>query len=172
MEINPVFSLPIQQTNNPGESDLNWFDSGSVPGYSLLNTIQGDVTVNHAALRIVADVSPPSGVSPVSNSPAVDLMATEITGIAAAAIHFSNLVNSVLSSFNFPGLDDLSYPSLTGLSIQLPSQDPVATTVTDTPSGVLTTISSLLSANDAAFTAGPVSGAGNNRSLDAGPVVR
>ncbi len=166
VEINPLFSFPIQ----PGSSSVlpGWGDD-SVGAYSLLDTIQADVSVSQASLRVIADIPLPTGIQDHTDvTPDVELTATQLTGIAAAPIHFFDLIDapSTANSGNFRTTLDLEVTQLPGLSIQLPSHVAVATTVSNTPAGATTVISTLLSDSDTSFTAGPVVVAGTT-----GPLV-
>jgi hypothetical protein len=157
VEINPLFSLPIQQVATNGVVP-GWTAAGG--GFSLVDTIHADVTVGNATLRVIGDIPLPAGVQPPASLPDVHVTAGQITGIADATIRFSDLadspsINSFSGSF---GLTlDINALQLPGLSIELPSHAAAKTFVDNTPAGITTAISTILSASDTTFTAGPIS---------------
>ncbi len=166
VELNPLFSLPIGAATSVFTSEVSYhllglpgWTSGNAAGFSLLDTIHADVTVSGASLRIVGDIPLPIGVDPPSSTPEVHLNGNQITGIAGATVHFSGLLDLTFNSFftNWGSSLDMEVPQLPGLSILLPGHGTAPTIVDETPSGISTLIGSVLSASDAAVTAGPIS---------------
>ena len=137
---------------------LPGWTSGNAAGFSLLDTVQADVTVSNASLRVIGDIPLPAGMQPPQTLPDVHVDGGQITGMAAATIHFSNLLN-VTSNSNFAGwgMNDIDIAQLPGLSVLLPGHAAAAALIDDTPAGITTAIGSVLSSSDAALTAGPIS---------------
>ncbi len=120
----------------------------------MIETIQAEVTVNNAALRVIADIPLPPGSPGAGSRPDVVVASERITGIAGASIHFSNLADSVFVGSVFQESLDLLTNRLPGLSIQLPALASVDTTIQDTPSSATTHITNVLSSSNATFTDG------------------
>lgn len=160
VEINPLFSLPIgTHTTAAFEPIYNFpgWGRGHTGAFTLLETVQAAVTVDNAALRVIADIPLPSGWAGGGERPDVRLTGSQLIGIANGTIHFSNLSNSVSAKNAFGFLDITSSGmQLPGLSIQLPADDDVAITISDTPAGATTVISTRLSASDSQMTTGPI----------------
>jgi hypothetical protein len=167
VEINPQFSAPTTGSlyvylpyNGSAYPDLGLpgWSSGDVLGYSLLDTIHAPVTVTGGALRVIGGVPLPAGVQPPAIAPSVHLGSNQIIGLAGAPILFSGLADV---PFTLPlsrgGYADLETPQLPGLSIELAQNSAVATYVDDTLAGITTNLSTLLSASDAALSAGAIS---------------
>jgi hypothetical protein len=166
VEANPLFAAPTSgglslgvPYNGGGYTDLGLpgWSSGDPLGYSLLDTIHADVSVTGGALRVVGGIPLPAGVQPPAMPPDVHVAANEITGLAGAPIHFSNLVDTPSTAFlSRGGYLDFEVQQLPALSIELAQNPAVTTYVDDTPAGVTTNLSTILSSGDAALTTGPI----------------
>ncbi|HEX4415646.1 MAG TPA: putative Ig domain-containing protein, partial [Lacipirellulaceae bacterium] len=166
VELNPLFSLPLANPTLVGTAEqifslhgIPGWTSGNSAGFSLLDTILADVTVTGASLRVIGDIPLPAGMQPPLTLPDVRASGNQITGIAGATVHFSNLldVTSTSTSAGWGGNLDMEIAELPGLSILLPGHAAAASFVDDTPAGITTAIGSVLSSSDATFTAGAMS---------------
>ncbi len=165
VEINPLFSQPTSLAMGIFDTSINnqSFAIGSHPGwggghtggYSLIDTVQANVSVSGAALRVIGDIPLPVGSPPVGSRPNVTIGGSSITGIAGAAINYSNLADSVIpGSFTFNSQLDLNALNFPGLNVQLPAHYPVDTTVQNTPAGATTHVSTVLSSANNTYTNG------------------
>ncbi len=166
VEINPLFSLPTTSAaivlfNNQSLIPYPGWNTVNAGGYSLRDTIQADVTVSNAALRVISDIPLPTGMTGPASLPDVHISGSQITGIGTGNINYSGLVNDPFAnestSFGpFGGDTDMGTSEFPGLSIELPAHAPAKTFVDDTPSGVTTLIDTMLSSSASTTNAGPI----------------
>lgn len=165
VEINPLFSLPTSLAMGIFDTSINnqSFAIGSHPGwggghtggYSLIDTIQANVSVSGAALRVIGDIPRPVGSPPITSRPNVTIGGSSMTGIATGTIHYANLADSVLpGTFTFNSQLDLNPLRFPGLNVQLPAHFPVDATVQNTPAGATTQITTVLSSANNTHTNG------------------
>ena len=121
---------------------------GGLPGWgnitggdNLLTTIQGDVTVSHVGLTIYANVA---GLAAPSTVPPVVVTDTQITGIAGATIHYSNLADG----YEFITLSGslIQISQFPGLSIRMPTYGMASVQIQNTPGGATTELDTLTNA--------------------------
>ena len=140
VDVDPTFSqnaasLPLATPGGlPGWGNI-------VGGNSLLTTLLGNLTVSHVGLTIHANVA---GTGSPGTPSQVVVTDSQITGIAGATIHYSNLADGYemvsqqgeLNQFNqFPGLM-IRMPTYGGDDVQ----------IQNTPAGVTTEVNSLTNA--------------------------
>ena len=121
---------------------------GGLPGWgnvtggnNVLTTIQGDVTVSHVGLTLHANIS---GSAAPATVPQVVVTDTQITGIAAATIHYSNLSDGYEFITQSGSLVQVS--QFAGLMIRMPTYGIASVQIQNTPGGATTELDTLTNA--------------------------
>ena len=140
--------VDVDPTYSHAASSLPFAATGGLPGWgnvtggnSLLTTLLGDLTVSHAGLTIHANVA---GTASPGTTPQVAVTDSQITGIAGAAIHYSNLADGYEMITQSGSLVQVS--QFPGLMIRMPTYGGGDVQVQNTPAGATTELDTLTNA--------------------------